>query len=294
MQAIENPDGVFESLKLSIQHEEQLVAKAIETNSCMNGIKWYYKTYRPDDYKRHKEKRDWTKNCKIRRNVVFRWMQKFKETGYHRPGLQPRPQRPKRPKTGVDSETITLSEYQKNLLVSEAMESGVSRGKTIKAFVKVHFPNEYINFEIYNDWDQCSITRSKLSNWINNVQTIGCLKRPVVPYPKNCKQRQKLSENLRLAKSMIEEIKNAAKGTLDLANGLSASMLAGKMGISRTTANKYLNILERHTETGDSDTGKRNDSSASEMESLQLYPDSSNDEETIEIDTGEISDNSKS
>ena len=37
-------------LELSIEHEEELVGKALYFNSAMKGIKWYYETYRPEDY----------------------------------------------------------------------------------------------------------------------------------------------------------------------------------------------------------------------------------------------------
>ena len=276
-------------LRLSIEHEEELVAKALELNSACKGIKWYYQKYRPEDFKYHNTKRDWTKNCQITGSVVFNWMQTFKETGYHKRTRRKKGQKqgPERPKTGPGSiQVITLSEYQKYLLVTEALKSKVSKRKTIKAFVKVHFPNEFINFEIYKDWDQCSITTSKLKGWVNNVNDLGCLNRPRRPVFLG--RARKLAEKLHLAKSIIEDIKNSSEGTLDLSNSVSRRQLVAKMGISKKTAIRYLNILER----GDADTKvaskrTRNGSSSSEMDSLELYPDLSSDEDTIEIDTGE-------
>ena len=148
--------------------------------------------------------------------------------------------RSQRPKTGLGSiPIITLTDHQKHLLVHEALAPGISKLKAIKAFFQVHFPNEYINHDIYKDWDRCSITRSKLTGWMNNVNTLGCLNKPRKPFFLG--KVQDLAERLLTAKSIIADIKNSSKRKLDLTFTLTASKLAAKMGISRSTANKYLN-----------------------------------------------------
>ena len=179
---------------------------------------------------------------------MYVWMQTFKETGYHKRirrkyGARIKI-RPQRPKTGLGSiPIITLTDAQKHLLVNEALAPGISKNKAIKAFVRVHFPNEYINHDIYNDWDRCSITRNKLSGWMKNVNSFGCLARPRKPLFA-FKRVQQLAEKLLMAKSIIADIKKKAKRKLDLAFTLTSSKLAARMGISRRTSNRYLNILE--------------------------------------------------
>ena len=113
----------------------------------------------------------------------------------------------------------------------------------IKTFVKKHHPKEYNNFEIYNDWDQCSITVGQLNRWRKNVITSGCVN---VDWKlsSNKYRTQQLAEGLHRAKSEIEEIKKKCKNNLDLAYRLTGRKLASKLDISKTTANKYLNILE--------------------------------------------------
>ena len=231
-------------VKLSIGHEEELVAMALKLNSASMAIKWYYKTYRPDDYILHNQKRDWTKTCRLRTKTVDKWMAKFKKSGYHRLRSIKKLVEA-RPKTGLNSiPTIKLTECQKNILVSQNIESGQSARDSIKSFVKEHFPKEFINHEIYDDWDRCSITVNKVNNWVRNVNTAGCIT-PTWKYPSSNKHSRKLAEDLLRAECEIEEMKRSCKNKLEMASNLTGTRLAVKMGISRKTANRYLNILER-------------------------------------------------
>lgn len=112
-------------LKLSIAHEEELVAMALKLDSGMKGIKWYYKKYRPDDHKRHNQKRDWAKNCQIRRQTVTKFMTNFKKSGYHRLHSIKKMAKSLRPDTGVNSiQTISLTEQQQQMLMSKIIEHG--------------------------------------------------------------------------------------------------------------------------------------------------------------------------
>ena len=139
---VENEDPT--KLKLSITHEEELVVKAIKYGSAMKGIKWYYETYRPEDFKRHNDKRDWSKNCRVGRARVNLWMKKFEKTGYHRLDKIKVIGQLARPKEGINSlQTITLTEYQKNILVHTAFTNEWTAQKTIKARLKI---NRFINF----------------------------------------------------------------------------------------------------------------------------------------------------
>ena len=106
-----------------------------------------------------------------------------------------------------------------------------------KSFVQEHFPTEYTNHEIYNDWENCSIKARELHRWKNNVKTFGCIKKPYIKADHK-RRKKKLVEDLQRAKHEVEEIKKI--------NGikLTASKLASRMGIHVTTANRYLNILD--------------------------------------------------
>ena len=131
-------------LKLSTSHEEELVVMAIKLNSAVKGIKWYYQTYRPDDFKRHNDKRDWTKNCRLHRSVVHLLMKKFNKTGYHRLRNIKVIGQLARPKEGINSlQTITLTEYQKNILVHTAFTNAGGAQEAIKARLKI---KRFINF----------------------------------------------------------------------------------------------------------------------------------------------------
>ena len=82
--------------------------------------------------------------------------------------------RSQRPKTGLGSiPIITVTDSQKHLLVNDALVPKMSRPKAIKAFIKVHFPNECINYDIYNDWNRCSITKGELKNCMDYVLEPG-------------------------------------------------------------------------------------------------------------------------
>ena len=112
-------------LKLSISHEEELVAMAIKMNSPMKAIKWYYQKYRPDDHKRHCQNHDWSKNCRIRKSTVAKFMINFKKSGYHRLNHIKKMAQKLRPETGVNSiQNISLTEYQQHILVSKIIENG--------------------------------------------------------------------------------------------------------------------------------------------------------------------------
>ena len=104
----------------------------------MKGIKWYYETYRPEEYKCHNEKRDWSKNCRISRRRVLEWMIKFKRTGYHRPNKIKQIGQVARPEDGINRlQPITLTECQKNMLVQTCIENTgtLSVPNTVKARV---------------------------------------------------------------------------------------------------------------------------------------------------------------
>lgn len=238
--------STMETLKLSLVHEKELVAKAIELNSARAGIKWHYETYRPEDYKCHNEKRDWNKNCRIKRQTVLTWMKKFKKSGNHRQRpMKNQMDGPTRPESGPNSmPVIKLTDDQKDLLIKTCTEQGQSARKAIKEFFRVHFPKEHENHDLYNDWDKCSIKKSTVMHWVKNVSDLGCIKKSWTYPSEDCKQSRQLGENLLVAEKMIDEIKNSSEGNKDLAVNLTASKLAGKMGISRSSANKYLNILE--------------------------------------------------
>ena len=87
---IQNEDPT-KPLKLSIDHEEELVVKAIKLGSAANAIKWYYQTYRPENFKSHNEKKDWKKNCRIKYQTVQKWMIKYNKVGCHLVGGTDRP-----------------------------------------------------------------------------------------------------------------------------------------------------------------------------------------------------------
>lgn len=231
-----------DTLKLSISHEEELVAMALKLNSPAKAIKWYYKTYRPDDYACHNQQKNWSKNCKLKHQTVEKWVNKFKEFGYHRQKNIKKIISGTRPETGENSiPNITLTEYQKNIICSKRAEQ--SSIDCIKAFVQENYPKEYINHELYDDWDQCSITVNKINNWMKNLSNHGCVT-VTRKYPSSTKNTRKSEEGLLRAESEIEEIKKSCKNKLELASNLTGRNLAIKMGVSRTTANRYLNILE--------------------------------------------------
>ena len=119
------------SLKLSVAHEEKLVVRAVKLGSAAKGIKWYYQTYRPDDYNSHNQKRDWNKNCRLKYSTIQRWMDNFNKTGYHRKCKVQMMERPE----SVTISTITLTEYQKYALVNTVIDGGMIL-KTIKARVQ--------------------------------------------------------------------------------------------------------------------------------------------------------------
>ena len=102
----------------------------------MKAIKWYYQTYRPEDFKSHNERRDWT-HCRLQRATVHRWMNKFKRTGYHRTvdyhgRFGPDIARPE----SDNISPIKLTPCEQNELVSIAEEGGGNR-EAIKDRVKI-------------------------------------------------------------------------------------------------------------------------------------------------------------
>ena len=163
-------------------------------------------------------------------------MIKLKKTGYHRPRMIKK-MAEERPKTGLNSviPTITLTEEQKLTLASQSI--GQSTRESIRTYVQEHFPQEFTNHEMYDDWEKCSITVNKVYRWIKNVKTAGTATVPW-KFPSSSHSKRKHEEGLVRAKSEIEEIKKSACN-------LTGGKLAEKMGICRSTANKYLNILER-------------------------------------------------
>ena len=118
----------------------------------------------------------------------------------------------------------------------------------VKKFVQHNYPNEYTNHELYNDWNRCSITVGKVSNWLQNVKATGRVNLPIANSKSNSirYQTKKLAENLLIAKIEIDKIKKDCKNKLEMASKLTSRKLAAKMGIHFTTANKYLNILEKN------------------------------------------------
>ena len=240
-------------MKLSTSHEEELVDMAIKLSSPMKGIKWYYETYRPEDFKRHNKKRDWKKNCRLCWMTVKKWMTNFNKVGYHRPNKIRKIGQLTRPKEGINRiQPISLTENQKNILVQSAIENKKIT-KTIKAFVQVHFPKEYTNHENYNDWERCSINKNKVAYWVRNVKNLGCTTRPTPKYSSK-KREKKLEEELLRAKGVIEEFKKQCKNKLDMGLSgyevmLTGPKLAAKMGVSRSTGRRYLNILEKRSNT---------------------------------------------
>lgn len=81
---------------------------AIKLKSVTRGIKWYYQKYRQDDYKRHNQNHDWTKNGLLDPGKVRRWIINFKKFGYHRQN--------KRSKRGVNCSSMG---NQKNIVISQ-------------------------------------------------------------------------------------------------------------------------------------------------------------------------------
>ena len=115
------------------------MVKAVKLGSAAKAIKWYYQTYRPEDFKSHNEKKDWKKNCRIGYTKIQKWMAKYNKTGYHRRII-----RMERPESGLNCiSPITLTPFQQNMMVNTALEGGGTR-KAIKDRVKIGQLKDYI------------------------------------------------------------------------------------------------------------------------------------------------------